>query len=61
MTKIELVNRINTFADARATNNPTLVQFAVNHLNEAIAELPIPDKADDEPEEEELVLDDSDE
>jgi hypothetical protein len=61
MTKIELVNRINTFADARATNNPTLMQFAVNYLNEAIAELPIPDKADDEPEEEELVLDDPDE
>ena len=37
------------------------MQFSVNHLNEAIAELPIPDKADDEPEEEELVLDDSDE
>ena len=59
MTKLELVSRINAFADARATNNATLMQFAVNYLNEAIAELPIPDKDDDETEEE-VVLDNDD-
>ena len=38
-TKEELVQAINTYATARATNDPNLVQFAGNLLNQYLETL----------------------
>ena len=50
-TKEELVQAINTYATARATNDPNLVQFSGNLLNQFIETLSFkeaPSKFEDE-------------